>query len=195
MILLKSLAIFGIVFLILFSGGTDTFAEHIFSDRFSSAEIFNLAELSGEKYPLIVNGTAYEILYGSGASFDDFAKETLPANVSDMRIDQKNKSLIITFNSVPEPQTFWIILPLNVISAEQGNYQLFIDSSEKGYEIAKYFETYSMGFFLPKDSQKVEIIGTNVVPEFGALTITILGIAILAIVLTIRGKSRFFNYN
>ena len=48
---------------------------------------------------------------------------------------------------------------------------------------------------IPKNSKHVEIIGTNVIPEFGSLAIAVLGITIFAVLFVFRGKSRLFNYN
>lgn len=158
-----------------------TYGEQIIERQYSYAEFLNLAEISGEKYQLQVDEQTIEMIYGFGGSFDDFGKESEPAILSGMQIDQENKSLIITFSDVPETQTFWINLPVDVISADKGKYQLFIDNIEKGYELTKFYDVYSIGFPLPVGSKNIEIVGTHVIPEFGQMTIIVLGVSLLSI--------------
>ena len=84
---------------------------------------------------------------------------------------------------------------VELISAEGEKYQLLVDGKETPYDVTKFPNDYAIELILPQGTQNLEIIGTSVIPEFGAMTIALLGITIFAIVFGLRGKTRFFNYN
>ena len=81
-------------------------------------------------------------------------------------------------------------MPFEVISAEKEQFQLFIDGVETQFDLTKFPNDYALGMIIPKNGQHIEIVGTKVIPEFGAISILILGIAVLSIVFLVR-KSPF----
>jgi predicted secreted protein with PEFG-CTERM motif len=46
----------------------------------------------------------------------------------------------------------------------------------------KFPNDYVVGMFIPQNTKNIEIIGTKVVPEFGLVTVLILGISILSVI-------------
>jgi predicted secreted protein with PEFG-CTERM motif len=107
-----------------------------------------------------------------------------------MNLNVERKSLEITLNPVDNDKVFWVLLPLEVISAEGAKYQLFIDGVETNYDLTLFPENYALGMILPPGAENVEIMGTQVIPEFGTVAILVMGVAITGIVFVAR-KSPF----
>lgn len=159
------------------------FGSHIFTgDAF--AQYLDIAQLSSEKYTMQVDETSYDIYYGYRGSLEvDVEKvgENLP-ELSSMSINQEKKSLEITMEHVPIDNVFWIRLPSEILSAENEKYQLEIDGVVTQYDLTKFPNDYAIGMIIPKDAKHIEIIGTQVIPEFGPITIMILGVSIIGII-------------
>ena len=107
-----------------------------------------------------------------------------------MEIIPERKSIQITMESVPSTSIFWLRLPIDVISAENEQYRLVVDGVDTQYDLIKYPDNYALGMMIPKDAKNIEIIGSHVVPEFGMLSIMILGITLVGMVYLAR-KSHF----
>jgi predicted secreted protein with PEFG-CTERM motif len=106
-----------------------------------------------------------------------------------MSINTEGKSIKVTMESVPTESVLWFRLPLEVISADNAKYQLLVDGMDTKYDLTKFPEEYALGMIIPKNTKHIEIIGTKVIPEFGALSITILAISFIGIIYVV--KSRF----
>jgi predicted secreted protein with PEFG-CTERM motif len=158
------------------------------------AQYLDIAQLSSEKYTLVIYEKTYDIYYGYHGSFEVDVKKTeveLPKLVT-MNINQERKSLEITMESVPSNNVLWLRLPLEVISAEKAQYRLVIDGVDTKYDLTKFPDQYALGMIIPKDTKHIEIIGTYVVPEFGAFSIIILGISFIMIIYFAR-KTHFLS--
>ncbi len=123
---------------------------------------------------------------------DSFNEECPQSKVVSMNINKENKSLEIVLESVPERYTFWVILPEEIISHETEDYGLFVDGKERGYELAKSYHGFTLGFIVPEGATQVEITGTRVIPEFGAYATLIFAISVIWLVLFAR-KFSFAN--
>jgi predicted secreted protein with PEFG-CTERM motif len=159
------------------------FGSHIFDDRDAFAQYLDIAQLSSEKYLLKLDEKTYDIYYGYHGSFEvDIKKidEKLP-KLATMNINQDRKSIEIIMESVPSNSVLWLRLPLEVISAENEQYRLVIDGVDTKYDLTKFPDQYALGMIIPKDTKQIEIIGTYVVPEFGAFSIIILGVSFIGI--------------
>ena len=170
---------------------TNVYAEHIL-DVEAFAQISDLIETTSQKYPLEIDGETYLIPFGYGGSMDSFNEEYPEPEVVSMNINKENKSLEIVLEPVPESYTFWVILPEEIISHETEDYGLFVDGMERGYELAKSYHGFTLGFIVPEGATQVEITGTHVIPEFGAYTVLILGLSVIGLVLFAR-KFSFGN--
>ena len=155
-------------------------SSHIF-DVF--AQSLDIAQLSAEKYTLKIDEKTYDIYYGYHGSFevDVNKKDELP-KLSTMNINPERKSLEITMESVPSNNALWLRLPFEVISAENAQYKVVIDGVDTKYELTKFPDQYALGMIIPKGAKNIEIIGTHVVPEFGAFSIIILGVSFVGII-------------
>ena len=168
------------------------FGSHIFDDRDAFAQYLDIAQLSSEKYLLKINEKTYDVYYGYHGSFEvDIKKIDELPKLAHMNINPDRKSLEITMESVPSNSVLWIRLPLEMISAENAQYRLVIDGIDTKYDLTKFPDQYAMGMILPKDTKYIEIIGTYVVPEFGALSIVIFGVSFIGIIYF--GKEQFFG--
>jgi predicted secreted protein with PEFG-CTERM motif len=166
------------------------FGSHIFDDRDAFAQYLDIAQLSSEKYLLKINEKTYDVYYGYHGSFEvDIKKidKELP-KLETMNINPDRKSLEITMESVPSNSVLWIRLPLEMISAENAQYRLVIDGVDTKYDLTKFPDQYALGMILPEDTKHIEIIGTYVVPEFGVLSIGILGVSFIGIIYFVRDQ-------
>jgi predicted secreted protein with PEFG-CTERM motif len=186
---LKAILIFAILTITLIPTSV-AFASHIFDDRDAFAQYLDIAQLTAEKYPLVIDEKTYDIYYGYHGSFEvDVEKlgEELP-KLESMSINTERKSFEVTMESVPAESVLWFRLPLEVISADEAKYQLLVDGVDTKYDLTKFPEEYAIGMIIPKDTKHIEIIGTNVIPEFGALSITILTISFIGIIYAARSR-------
>lgn len=169
----------------------NVFAEHIFKNSDAFAQYLDIGQLSAEKYVLNVDEHSYDLYYGFKGSLEidvENINENLPV-VSSMKIISERKSLVINFSEVPETSVFWVRIPFEVMTAENERYQLFLDGKETPYDLTKFPSDYAVGMIIPTNTQQVEIIGTNVVPEFGAYSILILGLSVFAFVCFMQNSS------
>ena len=171
---------------------TNVSAAHIFEDVDAFAQYLDIAQLSSEKFTITVDDDSYDMYYGYHGSFDSMASDEPQPKLSSMSINQERKSLEITFDEVPSNSVFWVRMPDKVISAEKSQFQLFIDDVETQYELTKFPNDYALGMIIPSGGKHIEIIGTQVIPEFGPLTLTILGLSVLGMVFFMR-KSDLFS--
>lgn len=189
----RSLAILGLSFLILFSGSV-AFGEHMFEGKMTFSQYLDIAKLVGEQYTVNVDENSFTIYYGYGGSMEvdieELQQEVRPT-VSSMNINTEKKSLEVHFNETPQKIVMWLRLPLDLISAEGENYQLLIDGVETEYDLTKYPDDYAIGMILPQGTQKIEIIGTYVIPEFGTVTSAIFAISLLSMIVLFQKKSKF----
>lgn len=130
------------------------------------------------KYILNTDEQTFEIAY------------SLDGQVIAMAIDHELNSLLIGITEVKD-STFQITLPQNLIAAENNEFAVLIDQVEVDYDISIQDNVSVLYFFVPADSQEIEIIGTQVIPEFplGALVVFATMIVVVTLVTKI-GKFR-----
>ena len=63
-----------------------------------------------------------------------------------------------------------------------------IDGIDTGYDLMKMPDGYVVGMIISEDTKHVEIIGTNVIPEFGSYSVMILGASIFGFVYLARSS-------
>ncbi len=167
-------------FLIIFP--TNVYAEHI--EAF--AQYPDIVQLSSEKFTITVDDDSYDMYYGYHGSLDSMASDEPQPKLSSMGINQERKSLEITFDEVLSNSVFWVRMPDEVISAEKGHFQLFIDGIETRYDLTRFPNDYALGMIIPKGGEHIEIVGTRVIPEFSIMVLPILAISVLLIVAMTR---------
>jgi len=107
--------------------------------------------------------------------------------VKDMTIDPQSISLIVTLNSTSDGSVTFQI-PRSLIDAKTSTGQddafiILIDGAEvkpQGEETNNSFRTITIQFL--QGEQDVELIGTQIVPEFGPIAALVLAIAIISII-------------
>jgi predicted secreted protein with PEFG-CTERM motif len=161
---------------------TNVYAEHI--EAF--AQYPDIVQLSSEKFTITVDDDSYDMYYGYHGSLDSMTSDEPQPKLSSMGINQERKSLEITFDEVLSNSVFWVRMPDEVISAEKGHFQLFIDGIETRYDLTRFPNDYALGMIIPKGGEHIEIVGTSVIPEFSIMVLPILAISVLLIVAMTR---------
>lgn len=181
------------LFLLLIIPISDVYAEHVL-DIEAFAQYLDISQLESEKFVLEMDENSYVIYYGYHGSLDDSMEDDfMEPTVTEVALNQEGKSIEFTFQEVPKKTDFWVRIPFEVLTAEKEKYQVFVNGLDTGYDLMKMPDGYVIGLIISEDTNHVEIIGTNVIPEFGAISILILGVAVLGIVFLVR-KSPFGAY-
>lgn len=121
---------------------------------------------------------------GSGKSYP-VNYSTMGATVNDMSLDTNQTSLIISLQTTSDGN-LTVTLPRTLIDAKAGanddQFFVLVDGADTNFQESKTNTDRTLSVPFSDGSQKVEIIGTQVVPEFGMLSYVILAISILSIV-------------
>ena len=186
---LVKMIIFTLILSLLIMLPTSVYAEHVFEDTEAFAQIPDIVQLSSEKFVITIDDDSYDMYYGYHASLDSIVSDEPQPKISFMSINQDRISLEISFDEVSSDNVFWVAMPDEVISAEQGYFQLFIDDAETQYDLTRYPGVYALGMIIPNGTQHIEIIGTYLIPEFSMMVLSILAISILFTVAMTRKNS------
>ena len=132
----------------------------------------------GSTYSLETSDMPFEISY------------ELNGDVIAMAVDENTTSFLIGITNV-EDSNFEISLPTELISAENNEFVVLVDGVEVDYDVSAQNDAAMLQFFVPANSQEIEIIGTHVIPEFplGVLVVLATMIVIVTFVTKI-GKFR-----
>ena len=182
----NQLFVFAVILPVLIMVPGTIYAERIFTDVDVFAESLDIVQLSSDKFTIVVDDVSYDLYYGYHGSFDSMASNEPQPKLSAMSLNQEKKSLEITFDSVPTDSVFWVRIPDELISAEKGLFQVFVDGTETKHELIQFPNDVSLGIIVPQDGQHVEIIGTRVIPEFGVYAILIFAVSIFGTIYFVR---------
>ena len=120
---------------------------------FALVMIFSSNLAYGSNYSLETSDMPFEILY------------ELNGDVIAMAVDENTTSFLIGITNV-EDSNFEISLPTELISAENNEFVVLVDGVETDYDVSAQNDASMLKFFVPANSQEIEIIGTHVIPEF-----------------------------
>jgi hypothetical protein len=151
----------------------------IFKNIDASTQYPDISQLESEKFVLKVNNNTYDLYYGYGGSLDDIGSDYVLPTLSSISLNEERKSLDILMKTVPEESTFWIRVPETVLFADKENFTVLADNVDIDYDLMKFPNDYVIGLFIPKDTKNIEIIGTQVIPEFDSSIMLIFGISIV----------------
>ena len=145
---------------------------------FALIMVFSSNLAYGSTYSLETSDMPFEISY------------ELNGDVIAMAVDENTTSFLIGITNV-EDSNFEISLPNELISAENNEFAVLVDGIEVDYDVYTQNDAAMLQFFVPANSQEIEIIGTHVIPEFplGALVVLATMIVIVTFVTKI-GKFR-----
>jgi len=141
----------------------------------TSDELSNYSE-----YVLEIDEHAYSISY------------VVNADIIAMKIDPESKSLLIGLDNTFDSQ-FFIGLEHELINAQNNEFIILVDGEEVDYETTSDSDSSTFEFFAPVGSEEVEIIGTNVIPEFPVGAIFGFAVMISAIMIFAKIKAPFFK--
>ena len=112
-------------------------------------------------------------------------------NVLAMQIDQELRSFLIGIEDTIGGQ-FVISIPNEMISAQNGDFVVLVDGIdvEYGLESSEDINTFAIPLF--SGAQEIEIIGTNVIPEFPIGVLAILIVTTTSIIVLTK-KSQLFR--
>lgn len=131
-----------------------------------------------ESYMLNTDDQTFEVRY------------SLDGQVIAMAIDHELNSLLIGITEVKD-SAFQITLPQDLISAENNEFVVLVNQIEVDYNVSEQDDTATLSFFVPVDSEEIEIIGTQVIPEFPLGVLMVFATMIVAVTLVTKiGKFR-----
>ena len=114
------------------------------------------------------------------------------ADVIAMQIDPESRSLLIGLDKTYDSQ-FFIDLEHELINAPNNEFIILVDGEEADYKMTSDSDSSTFEFFVPIGSEEVEIIGTNVIPEFPVGAIFGFVVMISFIIIFAKAKAPFFK--
>ncbi len=125
-----------------------------------------------------------------GNKFDIDATLT-NGDISDIKVDEDFTSIVLTVDTNTEDGELTITLPRELIDSKFDNadddFIVLVNGDDLGYdEINTDERARTLTIPVPHGTEEIEIIGTQVVPEFGIITALTLTTAIAGIVLVSR---------
>ena len=114
------------------------------------------------------------------------------ATVDDVSINPQDASLIVSLKTSNDGN-LTMTMPRSLIDAKAGTgddqFFVLVDGADTDFTESKTDTNRTVTVSFPLDTKQIEIIGTQVVPEFGGLSFVVLVIAIISIV-AISAKTR-----
>jgi predicted secreted protein with PEFG-CTERM motif len=143
---------------------------------------FGGSAVSGPDGPLVaVSGTDFMVGY-----------QITGGKLISITPDVDANSLIIAIDATDDGQ-LTITLPRELIDAKIGDddddYFVLVDGEEVDFDETTTSTDRTLVISFPAGAEEIEIIGTHVVPEFGAIAALILAVAIISII-AVSAKSR-----
>ncbi|MBI2128143.1 MAG: PEFG-CTERM sorting domain-containing protein [Nitrosarchaeum sp.] len=114
------------------------------------------------------------------------------ADVIAMQIDPESRSLLVGLDKTYD-SPFFIDLEHELINAQNNEFVVLVDGEEVDYKITSDSDSSTFEFFVPIGSEEVEIIGTNVIPEFPVGAIFGFVVMISFIMIFAKAKAPFFK--
>ena len=114
------------------------------------------------------------------------------ADIIAMEIDPESRSLLIGLDNTFDSQ-FFIGLEHDLINAQNNEFIILVDGEEVDYKMTSDSDSSTFEFFVPIGSEEVEIIGTNVIPEFPVGAIFGFVVMISFIMIFAKVKAPFFK--
>ena len=117
------------------------------------------------------------------------------ATINDISISPQDTSLIVSLTSTADGN-LTMTLPRSLIDAKDGanddQFFVLVDGADTDFAESKTSADRTITVAIPQDTSQVEVIGTQVVPEFGALASIVLVVALVSIIaVTAKTRLRF----
>jgi len=171
------------------------YAEHVFKDVEAYAQYLDISQLESEKVAFTFDDKSYDVYYGYHGSLDAMGSDDVFPTLSSMNVNEERKSIEILMDDVPEKTDFWIRIPENVLYAEGEKFVVLVDDIDTRYDLMKFPNDYVLGFIIDEKTKNIEIIGTEVIPEFGMFTILLLSVSMIGLIFFTRKLSFVNNWS
>jgi len=135
----------------------------------------------GESYQLTVDENSFEINYST------------TGRVIAMEIDKELFSLLIGLENVEKDSILEIEFTHELISAENNEFAVLVNGYEVDYELSTTDLGSKLTIPIFADTEEIEIIGTNVIPEFPLGILMVLVFTIMFVVFFSRTKIMVFK--
>ena len=141
---------------------------------------------------MIQTTSNFEVNAGDSGTFD-IKYSIKGGTVENIVISPEILGLVIDINSVDEG-TLVLDLPRKFIDAEKQNgkdekFIILINDVQTTYDESTSFSTIrTISITFEENDSKIQIIGTHVIPEFGAIVMIILTVGIMASILLTKNK-------
>lgn len=142
--------------------------------------IIPLSFAESGKYDVKVDEKTFNLSY----SFD--------GKLISMDVDREAKSLLIGTTSVDE-STFELSFPSELLSAENDEFVILLDGIETNYAVTHADDTTKLSLVIPIATEEIEIIGSNVIPEFPFGALAIMGVVSIMAMAFSRSKTMQFR--
>lgn len=119
-------------------------------------------------------------------------KYDVNGDVIAMAIDPELTSLLIALENTSD-SVFKIDLDHQLINAQNNEFAILVNGYEVEYEIVTDGNSSTFTFFVPQNTEEIEIIGTHVIPEFPLGAIFGLVLLITMIMVVSRTKLPIFR--
>ena len=137
------------------------------------------------KGPINVQGTDIELTYAISGGV-----------INQVFPDTEAKSLIVQIDSISNG-ILAIKIPREVLDAKFGdeddNFFVILDGLEINFDETKTGNERTITIEFPEGTEEIEIIGTSVVPEFGAIAVLILMVSIFSVIFVSKSKLGFYT--
>ncbi len=135
----------------------------------------------GESYQLTVDENSFEINYST------------TGRVIAMEIDKELSSLLVGLENVEIDSIFEIEFTHELISVMNNEFAVLVNGYEVNYEISATDLGSKLTIPIFADTEEIEIIGTNVIPEFPLGILMVLVFTIMFVVFFSRTKIMVFK--
>ena len=102
--------------------------------------------------------------------------------------DVEMKSLIVQIETFSDGELM-ITIPKEILDTNEGDFFVLVDGEETNHDSSSTSDNWTLIIPFYNGSEEIEIVGTFVIPEFGAIAAMILAVAITSIIiLSARSK-------
>ena len=168
---------------------TSVNTEYVFGEMEAFGQYPDIGQIMAEKITFELGDDTFDIYYGYKGSLDSIGAHDDDPVLSSMSINEERKSIEIIMEDVPEKTDFWVRIPHEVLYAEDAQFTVLVDGVDTGYDVTNFPNDFAIGFIITETTENIEIIGTRVIPEFGILSVMVLGISVLGLMCLLQRSS------
>lgn len=155
--------------------------------EFDPTDPLFIATFGIEKVPVHVKDDTFFVYYdhtNPPNGIEDLLK------VSSIYLVEENKSLLIKIENATYLTHMSFLFPDKLINAEDHAFKVLVDDKEIDHEAITHFDTHTnLDIIIQPGTNKIEIVGTYVVPEFGQIAVMVLVVGIISIIIVTRNNT------